>query len=390
MALQHRPRSNRLAFTLVEMLVAMALILFIMVILSEAFVAGLESFRQLKAIGDMEERLRAATIEIRRDLNADHFEGRRRLSDPNFWNVPVREGFFRIYQGAPTHFEEGKDSDNNPSFRAWTNRLHFTVKLRGNQLDKFFSTALTPLPQTTALASGGTTFFDQAADGRFQDIPTGSSVTYITPWAEVAYFLYRDPNDPKAGGVTDLYSLYRTQLLVTPDNRRLNWNLPGQANIFGSPIAYSNAAVVNAFKPLSCQPEDLTNPNASTLYFNNPSDLTQPFADMTTRKKPRRGVYDLLNPDVTRSTLLLSDVISFHVQILSTQGSANGTTPGGVDFMDLSQAPTVPANFDTGDPTASASSANTIRYNILAIQVTLRVWDAKTEQARQITIVQDM
>ncbi len=100
MTLRHRPQTERPAFTLVEMLVAMALILFIMVILSEAFVAGLESFRQLKAIGDMEERLRTASVEIRRDLSADHFEGKRRLSDPNFWDIPLREGFFRIVQNS--------------------------------------------------------------------------------------------------------------------------------------------------------------------------------------------------------------------------------------------------------------------------------------------------
>src|SRR5439155_10425507 len=46
-------RQKRQGFTLVEMLVAMALTIFIMVIMSEAFVAGLETFRQLKAIGDM-------------------------------------------------------------------------------------------------------------------------------------------------------------------------------------------------------------------------------------------------------------------------------------------------------------------------------------------------
>ena len=40
--------NRRSAFTLVEMLVATALVMFIMLILSEAFVAGLEAFRTLK------------------------------------------------------------------------------------------------------------------------------------------------------------------------------------------------------------------------------------------------------------------------------------------------------------------------------------------------------
>lgn len=64
---------RRSGFTITEMLVSMALIMFIMVILSEAFVAALESFRQLKAVGDMETNLRTAATILRRDLQADHF-----------------------------------------------------------------------------------------------------------------------------------------------------------------------------------------------------------------------------------------------------------------------------------------------------------------------------
>jgi prepilin-type N-terminal cleavage/methylation domain-containing protein len=93
-------RINRRGFTLVEMLVATALIMFIMLILSEAFAQGLDAFRLLKGIGDMEERLRTAITTIRADLAADHFEGNRRLSDPNFWQLGnPREGYFSLSQG---------------------------------------------------------------------------------------------------------------------------------------------------------------------------------------------------------------------------------------------------------------------------------------------------
>src|SRR6266568_1479648 len=97
---------RRQAFTLVEMLVALALIIFIMSILSEAFVQGLETFRQLKAIGDMNERLRTASTALRRDLNANHFEGRRRMSDPDFFfQGSPQQGFFRLYQGTASTLE---------------------------------------------------------------------------------------------------------------------------------------------------------------------------------------------------------------------------------------------------------------------------------------------
>src|SRR6516225_4273518 len=90
---------SRAAFTLVEMLVATALIMFIMLILSEAFVAGLNAFRTLKGIGDAEERIRIAVTPLREDLRGDHFDGRRRLSDPMFWNQgSPREGFVNVTQ----------------------------------------------------------------------------------------------------------------------------------------------------------------------------------------------------------------------------------------------------------------------------------------------------
>src|SRR5258707_306991 len=80
---------ERRGFTLVEMLVSMALILFLLAILTEAFSAGMEAFRQLKAIGDMQDRLRSTASILRRDLAADHFEGSRRLSDPAFWTQGI-------------------------------------------------------------------------------------------------------------------------------------------------------------------------------------------------------------------------------------------------------------------------------------------------------------
>jgi prepilin-type N-terminal cleavage/methylation domain-containing protein len=74
--------AHRRGFTLVEMMVAMALTVFVMVILSQCFVAGLETFSGLKAIGDMQEQLRTATNMLRADLSADHFEGKRRRAIP--------------------------------------------------------------------------------------------------------------------------------------------------------------------------------------------------------------------------------------------------------------------------------------------------------------------
>ncbi len=50
-------RSSHHGFTPVELLIAMLLIVLIMSIISQAFSAGASSFRDLKAIGDLDERL---------------------------------------------------------------------------------------------------------------------------------------------------------------------------------------------------------------------------------------------------------------------------------------------------------------------------------------------
>src|SRR6516225_2620866 len=128
---------RRQAFTLVELLVAMALIIFMMAILAQAFVAATDSFRDLKAAGDLAEKLRAVSIQLRRELAADHFEGKKRLSQPSFWDSgPPRQGFFRIYQGSRSQ-SEGVDADGIASYRSADHALHFTVKLRGNQEGDF-------------------------------------------------------------------------------------------------------------------------------------------------------------------------------------------------------------------------------------------------------------
>src|SRR5262245_9034221 len=178
--------SRRSGFTLVEALVAFTLVLFIMVILTEAFGASLKAFRDLKALGDMEERLRGAAGVLRRDLEADHFEGRRRLSDPpNSWGHtwPPRPGFFRLAlrpnSSTCQSAAEGQDADGLASRRGTRHVLHFSVKLRGNDRKDFFTAAV---PNNSPLRTSSTTFYGLPADARYQD----GNGTYVSQWAEVA------------------------------------------------------------------------------------------------------------------------------------------------------------------------------------------------------------
>src|SRR4051812_7826424 len=117
-------RQRRRAFTITELLVVLALVIFIMYILAQAFSAGATAFRNLKAIGDMNEKLRATGQLLRRNLERDHFEDKKRVSDPDFWkDGPPRQGFLRIYNG-DGGTSEGTDDDLNVSARAATHGLH--------------------------------------------------------------------------------------------------------------------------------------------------------------------------------------------------------------------------------------------------------------------------
>src|SRR4051812_13714426 len=92
---------NRSGFTLIEMLVAMTLTLFIMVIVTTSFIAGLETFRGAKAIGDLQQLLRLAGQRLQADLKLDHFEANRHAGDPAFpTQGPVRFGFLRVVQAS--------------------------------------------------------------------------------------------------------------------------------------------------------------------------------------------------------------------------------------------------------------------------------------------------
>src|SRR4051812_37089254 len=119
----------RAAFTLVELLVVMALTVLIMAILSEAFVEGLNTVRTLKSIGDMQENLRCI-VPLRDDLLQRHFEGTQKLST-DFNNVPPSRGFFRIQQAVAHDIFpqplEGNDADGLKSYRVNFDRLHMTV-----------------------------------------------------------------------------------------------------------------------------------------------------------------------------------------------------------------------------------------------------------------------
>jgi prepilin-type N-terminal cleavage/methylation domain-containing protein len=370
-------------FTLIELMVAMALTLFIMVILSQAFVASLDTFSGLKAIGDMQQNLRTAEVMLRDDLSQDHFEGKRRVSDltivANASELNAHHpqaGFFAVRQSSPLsavagapYYNEGNDSFTVPSVRAVDHMIYMTVKRKGNRPENFFNTAL----QGDAGTLG--TFFNvnTAYDIPSTDLPystqtlkyDGSTTGYFSSqWAEVLYYLVRtgsteQPNDPTSTLGTPTYGLYRAQFVMVPDAT----NLTGK---------FANAKLDPTFIGLSC------NPDGATLKFYTPADA----AVIGQRVIPDLTAFDPLDPRVFKAaTLVCPNVIAFNVRIISLNANLTNLT-----FGDLSFASTYKGVYDTAKFQVTGYPNNGLR----GIQVTLRVWDNKTRQTRQATVTQDL
>jgi prepilin-type N-terminal cleavage/methylation domain-containing protein len=465
---------TRTGFTLIELMVAMALTLFIMVILSQAFVTSLETFSGMKGLGDMQKDLRSAMVMLRDDLSQDHFEGKRRLSDLTTAVTPTSEltthhpqaGFFAVRRGSkvplpapstppfPLYASEGTDASpaKIPSVRAVDHMIYMTVKRKGNRQENFFNTALQVVPPRTAADLAK--FFNEktAYDVPLANLPYltqtqryGPGQTtgfYASQWAEVLYFLERtgsteQPKDPTSTLGTPTYGLYRAQFVMVPDPTYVNQkflSLPTAAD--------ATALSVGTFRGISCRP------NGKALTFYSPADAARSITNrvmnnfnaapvsktiaaapngateaggvVTIKTMTAHGfsagqtvtiagvavpgyngaVTILDTPDATHfrytdvnpglgnsgggtatlkfdptdrvlagATLVCPNVISFHVQLMYLNGTS---------FMDVAGGN--PAIYDTAS----------IPSGLKGIQVTVRVWDNKTRQTRQSTVVQDL
>ena len=399
--------SNRLraGFTIVELMVATALCLFIMVILTGAFQAGIDTFRQMKAVGNMQEKLRSTTTIIKRDLAAQHFDGvflpglqGPYLSDQRLdvtgW-VPPDQGFFRVWQapvpnygGLPTIIE-GSDADGIQSTRAFTHMMHFTVRLPGNRFNELFVAAA---PLLAGLSPPD-----------FQD-----GQNFYSQWAEVAYFLAS--NGQFANG-QPLFTLYRRQRLLLPE--ALKTTNPGA-------LANANPAFV-----------DVSQYNgANGNFYNAPSDSTVPQRRLQPIVADGNGFsrYPTIGEALpggaaTGDDILMTDVISFEVRAtwtipvsaaaplfppprtwaqgntdypfddLPATGQNSQFNQMGVRVFDTWSKATdavVPIDYSATWAAPGTPNSLPLPVRVRALQIKLRIWDNKIQKARQVTIIQDV
>jgi prepilin-type N-terminal cleavage/methylation domain-containing protein len=200
----------RRGFSLVEMLVVLAITALVLSLLATAYVMELRGIRSAKGLLEMDNDLRAAEQQIRFLLRQRHFESDLRVSeiDPNDPNRQPKAGFFAVIEGGPEPLPPGVTSP--PEGIYVKDGLNFTVRLVGNSPTDFFETSLVQPPNWTASRQSGFNFTGLQPPtwlqlyGGYPESRYQSGSVFRSQWAEIAIFLSRqpDPDDPTKRAAT--------------------------------------------------------------------------------------------------------------------------------------------------------------------------------------------
>jgi hypothetical protein len=379
-----------LGFTIPELLVAMAVSLGIMVILTESFRMGMDLSRFSRGTGEMMSQLQGAGVILTRDLQLPHFlpesskpnEGVR-LSDqrldtlPNSYGpslqfvpwTPPKAGFFRIVSPRPNGYRE----QLGPAPLEGADREGFFINTASNHALHF-----------TAVHPGGLDQFSAMVN----------NTSYTSRAAEIAYFLVPmgEKTSSRASG-RPLYHLIRRQRLVAvtdQDRARL------------APAAFDTDVIAS---------------NGTTPYTL--ADLTSPFNRLG-GAMPNYQALQIANTSNNPhfgEDILLSNVISFEVRVdwdrnplilnsnllaqpfkLNVNGVLNlNNTDYPWDYLSLpGQAIslpglTIPTNsgiFDTWFGNSNwtyASNPVPLAIRVKSLQIVIRVYDSRIKSVRQNT-----
>ena len=238
--------------TLVELLVAAAMSIMIMWLLTWCYQQGLASFSNTKAHADLMDQERMVTSVMTRDLLADHFlndsskpngghmvrDQRLDLTSPTY--VPPKSGFF--YAFSPAGSIEGVDGDTDgfQSSISTNHILQFTSILPGGPPEQMFN-----------------------ADVPFGTVTTGP--TYGRA-AEISYFLV--PTGQTLGG-TQLNNLMRRQRLCAFNDRRQSPAYNQILSWFAGTVPDPTGGRSRGYGGLQCQP-------AHDLHSGQPDQSREP------------------------------------------------------------------------------------------------------------------
>jgi type II secretory pathway pseudopilin PulG len=356
---------RRSAFTIVELLVATALTMLIMAIMATAFQSAMGSLSHLRSTGELQERLRVVATTLKADLQSPHFD------DPNIKNGMLSNlrhdlpqtvsytpaaGFVKIDQQLPSLTEAIASGTRDYSTTAnlvRNHRLTFTVKLQGTSRETLFT------------APKGAGVFDNKNDNFVKD-----SSVYGSRWAVVQWFLtpMNPPSTTIGASPQPLYNLHRKVMLLA-------------------------------------EVDGVTSSNASSFYVD--SSVPAPYPVYTAARaaiqpRPAPSVVPLTLPVIPvaddGSDIVLSNILSFEVKAdyspvtLVTGAMPRFPAAGNYDYP-FDDLPGVGPNIYDSSYHGMINAAGLIpgqNMNIRAIQVKVRIYDAKNKTSRQVTLVHEM
>jgi hypothetical protein len=318
------------------------------------------------------------------------------------------------------------DSEGLPSTRADTHVLRFTVKLPDVPAAELFCAEF----QATPAAPGE----PSALDRPINSFPTGNTVVY-SRWAEIQYWLQLTPGPDVTpatanGPSLPLYSLRRRVRVLAPAG--VTYVVANQQRAQTLINSYPDLAMFDA--------GPVPNGNgAEFLRVLGPDDVTNPAYRMPYQQQALKP-NALGNMFPTGDDVLLTDVLSFeikaawfanpsfdairptsspNVRSMALQGNLEEPFDDLPQLAPAAQPPAGPLNpnyalqrvFDTwylapgldgldwGRPLMAAAGPGflnqspfqvPVRINVRALQIKLRIWDSRKEQARQVTIIQEI
>jgi len=427
----------RRAFTLVELLVAMALILFIMSIVSVVFGDATESFRIFRARAELSEKLRFITQTLRADLRANHFENGRRLSDTTFWTQggPPKAGYLRIEQASPGTSTSTMESDfiltakPDPTNAVNDNKHVLMLTSFMDPTDfKGFHSISDPSMDPTGLFKSWLNSNNFSSDSRLE---IGKS--YNSPNAEIAWFIGGvnpatmaavtqydfaknsfafDRLDASDLGVS-LFKLYRRVVPMLPSD-------PSTAT-----DTTFNPSTLNR---ISVVPTNVS-PSSNKRRFNGITSQLDPNVDVPNRRffgkyMGSNAISDWRTPSfktlLSNATdtagaavdyaVIADNVLSFSIEVWPEDGNSftNLQTAFGQKVFDTWSGRSADANWGvttdfaslTGnnkpkwrDSTDPASVPMTLYKNnypkcLLAVRITIRLYDLNTKSTWQATVIE--
>ncbi len=391
------------AFTIVELLVSLGLVIFIMSLVSTIFVLATKSFRDMKAAGDLSEQLRSAGQLIRSMAKATHFTQNVQPSDDTFWqawdssgtgaffskcgnppgyleeqlkdptNTFGREGYLRLDQLAQPEDPVPGGSLDFDSIGVKTgnaisdHRLSMTVLQNGLSPSDLFSAYYDPSNATRPA-------FLTTIDHKFFE----SAQLVRRPKGEVAFYL--GPPDVLDAAKTGLISGDPTNLPLYSLHMK-SWLLKESTDAGTVPDSQLSFSPAPSWNGLT----EMTNPanRASVQPIQAP-----------------------LNNRFNTSTLILRNVVSFEVQLLDKVGDPISLGVNG--FFDTSAEANWAKNAMVNPPTYSNKTGSWVANQwqwttnpdgiltsrsppkIFAIKIILRVYDPDNEITRQMTIIEPL